>query len=211
MRGKRLVDKVLEATLEELSLHGFGALSMEQVAARAAVAKTTIYRRWPTKADLALDALNRAASDVVQAPDTGSIRRDLLLMVKSFYALASSRRGQSLMRMMIAEGASSEVASLARRIVEAKEHEPREVITRAIARGELPDGTDPGLLLDMLFGAVQHSLCLLHASYTEQQLCGLVDVLLLGAVHGGAVAKKRRMNKTASNDVLGAKNSKKKR
>src|SRR5262249_24075462 len=82
VRGWRVVEKVLEATLEELSDKGYGALSIEDVAARAGVAKTTIYRRWPAKADLALDAMRRVADSVVVVGDTGALRSDLIAMLK---------------------------------------------------------------------------------------------------------------------------------
>jgi AcrR family transcriptional regulator len=187
-----VVEKVLDATVEELSVKGYGALSIEDVAERAGVAKTTIYRRWPAKADLALAALKRFADEVVISVDTGTLRSDLISMLKSFRAFASSPRGQSLMRMMIAEGATGDVARMAKKIRTSKESEPREVVTRAIARGELPRGTDARLVLDVLFGAVQHYLFFMQSRCTDQQLEQIVDLVLAGAANGGARSRSTR-------------------
>ncbi|MDF2696831.1 MAG: Transcriptional regulator, TetR family [Labilithrix sp.] len=186
VRGWRVVEKVLEATLEELSLKGYAALSIEDVATRAGVAKTTIYRRWPAKADLALQALRHLANDIVIVADTGTLRGDLIAMLRTFRGFASSTRGQSLMRMMVGEGLSSDVARLVKKIRNTKESEPREVVTRAITRGELPRGTDPRLVLDVLFGAVQHYIFFMQTRCTDQQIEQLVDLVLLGAANGGA-------------------------
>jgi AcrR family transcriptional regulator len=192
VRGWRVVDKVLEATLEELASKGYGLLSVEEVAARAGVAKTTIYRRWPAKSDLALDALRRVADDVSIVVDTGSLRGDLIAGLKAFRALATSRRGQSLIRMMVAEGLDAEVTRLVKKIRTAKEIESHAMVMRAVERGELPRGTDPRLLLDVLFGAVQHYLFFMHARCSDEQLGRIVDLVLVGATNGGARTRSPR-------------------
>jgi AcrR family transcriptional regulator len=192
VRGWRVVEKVLDAALEELSSKGYGLLSIEEVAERANVAKTTVYRRWPTKTELALDALRRLADDVVIVGDTGSLRSDLISMLKTFRTFATSARGQSLTRMMVAEGLDPEVARLVKKIRTSKEAEPREMVTRAIARGELPRATDTRLVLDVLFGAVQHYLLFSHKKCTDQQLEKIVDLIVVGAANGGARTRSDR-------------------
>lgn len=191
IRGERLVDKVLEATVEELAARGYSAVSIEDIAERAAVAKTTIYRRWPTKPELVLAALGRIADDVTGAGDTGSLRGDLVAMMKSFRDFAMTPRGGSLMRMMISEGTCGEIASVARTIRKEKETAPRNVITRAIKRGELPRGSDAKLILDSLFSVVQQSVLFVDEPFDDRRIEQLVDLILLGAVNGGARPLKR--------------------
>ena len=189
LRGERVVEKILEATVEELSIKGVSALSIEEVAIRAGVAKTTIYRRWPTKVDLAVAAMRRVADDVIHVEDTGSLHGDLMVILKSFRDFAVSPRGQGLLRMMMTDITHAEIANFARRIREEKSHAPRSIVLRAIARGELPRGTDPGLLLDVAFAAVQHYLCFMQTPLDDTQLERILELVLTGARHGGAVVE----------------------
>lgn len=187
VRGERVVQKVLEAALEELSRKGLAGLSMEEVADRAGVAKTTVYRRWPTKVDLAVAAMRRIADDIVRTADTGSLRGDLIVILQSFRDFAWTARGQGLIRMLMTDVMYEEIAEFARRIREEKSHEPRNIVLRAIARGELPRGTDPALVLDVAFGAVQNYLCFMHEPVEDPRIEQIIDLLLIGAQNGGAV------------------------
>jgi|GEM_PF-472165 len=186
LRGERVIEKVLEAAVEELSLKGLGAMSIEDVAIRAGVAKTTVYRRWPTKVDLAVAAMRQVADDIIHVEDTGSLRGDVMVILKSFRDFAWSPRGQGLMRMMMTDVAHAEISEFARRIREEKSQEPRNIILRAVARGELPRNTDPTLVLDVAFAAVQHYLCFMHTAVDDALLARIVDLVLSGAQHGGA-------------------------
>lgn len=191
VRGEKLIDKVLEATVEELAAKGYAATSIEDVAARAGVAKTTIYRRWPTKGELALAALGRVADDVTGAGDTGTLRGDLVAMLRAFRDFAMTPRGGSLMRMMLTENTCGEISEVARTIRKSKEAMPRTVITRAIKRRELPVGSDAKLILDLLFGAVQHYILFIEEEVDDRRIEQLVDLVLMGATNGGARALKR--------------------
>lgn len=186
VRGWRVVEKILDAALEELSLKGYGLLSIEEVAERAGVAKTTVYRRWPTKAHLALDACRRLADDVLVISDTGSLRGDLLALMKTFRAMAATPRGQSLMKMLLVEGPDAEVSRLAKKIRASKESEPLAVVHRAIERGELPRGTNARLVLDVLFGALEHYIFFMHDRCSNQKLEQIVELVIVGAANGGA-------------------------
>lgn len=181
IRGERLVEKVLEATLEELSLVGYGNLSMETVAERAGVNKTTVYRRWPTKAELAGAALRKEASGTVCVPDTGSIRSDMVAMLREFRDLMRTRRGQSLFRMIFAEGLSPEVARIVEKLRTEKEKEPKAAVARAVARGELPAGTDVDLLFTTLTGSLQALIFFCAEMPDDARIDQIVDLVLGGA------------------------------
>src|SRR6187455_1103921 len=81
-RSARVVSEVLSATLEAFAEQGYAGLSVEAVALRAGVNKTTIYRRWPTKADLVGAALVSLRDDDPEPPNTGSLRDDLLQVLQ---------------------------------------------------------------------------------------------------------------------------------
>lgn len=103
-RSRRADDAIAEATVELLQRHGVSGLSIEAVARRAGVAKTTIYRRWPTKKELALDVLAKVAGPVTQPPAGGSVRDDLIFVLTA--ASSNHRnpsRGSLLTRRLISE------------------------------------------------------------------------------------------------------------
>src|SRR5258708_31088310 len=102
-RGSPVVARVLRATIEELARIGYGALSIEEVANRAGVNKTTVYRRWPTKADLVRAALRSMGDDKVCQPATGSLRGDLLAAGRSLLPFAQASGGQDVLRLPLAE------------------------------------------------------------------------------------------------------------
>lgn len=186
VRGPRLVEKVLDAAIDELSSKGYASLSIETVAERAGVAKTTIYRRWPTKAALARDALSRTGDNIVRVDETGSTRGDLFAVIESFRTFATSPQGQSLLRMAAAEALGSELATLVHEIRRDKELLPLRLVERAVTRGELPPSTNAQLVVDTLIGAVLHRVLRARRGASNKELHDIVDLVLAGAVHVGA-------------------------
>lgn len=185
-RGAKVVDAVLAAALEELARVGFAGMSMEEVAARAGVNKTTVYRRWPTKLDLVRAALEDKARNKT-LPDTGNVRDDLFTMVVTLWRLLATPKGRGLSLALM--GADPEVAELARELRE-RHSAPRDLIRRAIARGELPEDVDAGIIVESIFGAV-HSRALMHrAEVDESWARRLVDVVIDGAIDGAKSAKR---------------------
>jgi AcrR family transcriptional regulator len=186
VRGAPVVRGVLEATLEELARTGYGALRIEDVAARAGVNKTTVYRRWPTKEELVRAALLSITGDRIVAPSTGSLRTDLLEIARLVVSIRHSCEGQGLFRMLVAEGPDSELMAIARSMKQAREAVPRSVIEAAQARGELAPGVDAMLLFNVLVSAIHHRLFMDRDAADEGFLDRLVDLLLLGAMSPGA-------------------------
>jgi AcrR family transcriptional regulator len=90
-RGEDFANKVLDATLTQLAALGFERLSIPQVADVAGVNKTSIYRRWPTKADLVRDALAIPLNQANEAPNTGALRTDLIALASNVAAFMQSR------------------------------------------------------------------------------------------------------------------------
>ncbi|MCA2216677.1 TetR/AcrR family transcriptional regulator [Jidongwangia harbinensis] len=143
-RTARTRDAVLAATLAEMSEHGYGGLSVEAVAERAGVHKTTVYRRWATKASLVVDAVSVFAQSSVGVPDTGDFAEDLRLLAQAIRLALSGRDGGGVVRALFS-GASEapEVRALLHRFWAVRLSQVRPIVERALARGELPAGTDP--------------------------------------------------------------------
>jgi AcrR family transcriptional regulator len=104
---------VYAATVEELSERDYADISIETIAARAGVHKTTVYRRWGNKAELIAQALIGAASSHIQVPDTGSIGSDLRLLARAVQAVLSAPEGAAITRALIIGAMTShEIAHL---------------------------------------------------------------------------------------------------
>lgn len=182
VRGEPVVNEVLDATLAELSHVGYLALRIENVAARAGVHKTTIYRRWPEKADLVEAALLRNFHDGFVAPDTGSLREDLLELAKHMVHVSLGPMGKSLVRMVMAERNDPDVVRIVRALRRTKEDVPREIFARAKARGELREGFDGDLVVKMLAGTIHHMAFGLECVPSPEDLDAIVDVAVYGVV-----------------------------
>jgi AcrR family transcriptional regulator len=187
-RSARVVRDVLRATVEELALHGFSALSVESVAQRAQVNKTTIYRRWPTKGDLVRAAFMASAQEQYAAPAGGPIRDVIVAGLMVTVDKLSTPAGRSIMRMMVSDDIDADLLRIVEAVREARTAQLRALLDRAISRGELPRGVDQELLFSMLVGAVFYRLFVLRKSMPRVVVESLVDLALLGVV---TAAKKR--------------------
>jgi AcrR family transcriptional regulator len=181
-RGEVFVRAVLDVALTQLAEVGFERLSIPQVAELAGANKTSIYRRWPTKAELVRDALHSVMSHTDQAPDTGELRRDLIGLAKAVAAFTRSRAGTAIIRIMLAEGSNPEVRALAiKAYSDSGKQGPWVVIKRAIERGELAKDVDASLLLFTIAGAIMHRVFVEHRDASDEFLKQVVDMLLYGA------------------------------
>ena len=156
-RSARVVAKVLETTLEVLGHEGYAGLRVEDVAGRAGVNKTTIYRRWPTRADLVVAALTTLAGPP-HAAETGHLEPDLHALFMSATTLRSTRAGRAFVSALLVERGDPEVDRVCAELREMHRTPARKVLEHAKRRGELPRDTDIGLLLDVLTGAIYSRL-----------------------------------------------------
>jgi AcrR family transcriptional regulator len=181
-RGDAVVHAVLDATLTQLADVGYARLSLPDVAAAAGVNKTSVYRRWPTKAELVRDALGSAMSHADEAPDTGSLRGDLIALARTVAAFMQSRVGMAVVRIMLAEGGNPDVRALGSTAYQAAGPQgPWLVIQRAVERGELSRSADPSLLLFTIAGALMHRVLVEQRDVPDKYIHQLVDLVLLGA------------------------------
>ena len=146
-RSARVREAILAATFAELIANGYVGLSVEAVASRAGVNKTTVYRRWPTIDDLLVDALTAWSLDI-HVPDTGSIETDLLALGEELADLLNNGVGREVAAVVLTAGLrSARLGQATRRYFDQQAIRAGPTITRAVDRGELPQNTDADTLL----------------------------------------------------------------
>ena len=142
---------ILGATLEVLAETGYEALRMDAVAARAKASKATLYRHWPGKPDLVVAAFKcYKQEDLAEGADTGSLRGDILATLHGVRDIMTGPAGQMMTGVMVAMQKDEELARIVREsMLEDKDGVTRQMLDRAIERGELPPDTDPDLFPDV--------------------------------------------------------------
>jgi AcrR family transcriptional regulator len=144
---------------------GLRRLTIEAIAADAGVGKATIYRWWPSKAALVLDAIHEQVGPEIALPDTGSAREDLRLQIASLIEiLTSSRTGKAFLALLAESQHDPGLAEAIReRLISGRRAATGEVIDRGIARGELRADLDVDVAIDALYGALYYRLLVTHA------------------------------------------------
>ena len=175
-------EAVLETTLQLLAARSYGDISVETLAERAGVSRTSIYRRWPSKAAVVAAAVSSLYLDRVDVPDTGSLAEDLVALLGESYRLMADGSGRVLERLVRESGQIPELVEVVRSILYARRRLYATMLNRAIARGELPPEVDQELLLDLLLGPLWFRLLLSGAPITPQAARSVVELVLEGAV-----------------------------
>ena len=176
-RTQRTEAAILDATRELLAERGVGALTIEGVAARSGVAKTTIYRRWGDKDELALAVLIDATEAVRTPPDVGDTRKELLTFIATATRIITEND--------VLAGLTSEIATrpeLSRiyqeRVVDVRLRAMGEVIARGIERGDLRPDTNVRLAHEMLVGPRFYRLLYSGAPLDRRHATEVVDAVL---------------------------------
>jgi AcrR family transcriptional regulator len=181
-RKTRTRDRALAAAGAILRGDGYARLTMERVAAESGVAKTTLYRRWPSKAALCMDLYLEVAGHELRDPDTGDVARDLKEIADRVVRLQTRTVAGPALRGLIAEAQvnpETRPAFLAEFAGRRREL-TRLVLHRAIERGEIRADTDVDLVVDAIGGAVTFRLLQGHAPLTARFTGALVELVLSG-------------------------------
>lgn len=184
---------ILAATREALVELGWSKLTLGDVATRAGVAKTTLYRRWSGKNELVVDAVAELF-DELRLPDSGSLAADIEGVVLQFAAILARPEAKSGLMAVVAESTRDDALRLRIResIVERQKRLVLEGRARAQRRGELPPETDPeeaartaDLIFDVVAGAVVHRTLVSAEPADETWVRAFTRVLLLGLTQSG--------------------------
>lgn len=182
-RCEKACEAVRTAALELLDDGGFAGLTIEGVAERAGVGKATIYRWWPNKAALLVDAFFTRVSPQLEFKDTGSLRGDLVAQLRLVVREMLGPNGRMLTAIVSALPADPALGEAFRaRWVGRRRAEGMKVFDRAVERGELPADVDRELLFDLLYGPLYFRLIVQYRPLREPGLAErLVDAVLRGA------------------------------
>jgi len=182
-RGGRSRQAILRAAYELCGRTGFGALTIEAIAARAGVGKQTIYRWWPSKGAVVLDALLSVLQGPGGYPDTGDVAADLRTRLATVVPLYTSRGFGPVYRGLIAESQfdAALAAGLYARLIGPRMAAAEARITRAQEQGQIDGRLDPHEITEMVYGAVHHRL-LLHGRELTAGYAGVVADLAFGGI-----------------------------
>jgi AcrR family transcriptional regulator len=180
-RSAQAHQAILDAAVALFVEDGFEGMSVEAVAARAGTGKTTIYRRWPSKEDLVVDAV----AQVLATPpttDSGSVREDLRRLARELHGLMSASATGGVFPRMAAEVARrSRLGRLyGQRVIGPRRAAFAEALRRGIRRGELPPDTDVELAIDLLVGGLLLRRLTGRLGRSDPTPDRAVDVLLAG-------------------------------
>lgn len=185
-RSERSRRAILAATLELLGEQGFRSLSMEAIAQRAGVGKSTIYRWWSGKAELVSEAVDAEASERVLTPDLGDIRSDARALISSFVSLVRSPLGRVMMALEAEAGSDEALRSaLQVRFLDARERTGRVVLERAARRGEVRSDVDADLVMDAVMAVVMFRARTAPDGLDEPFVDALVELMVDGVAARG--------------------------
>ena len=177
-RSEQARRAILRSTLKLLRRSSFLQLTIEAIAADANVGKATVYRWWPSKGALVVDAFASSAEDKLHFPNTGSVYRDMTLQMAQFLSVLRSPRGRIVAALLGAgQFDPALLSSFRERFLRPRREEAYKTLRRGMERGELPRDLDLDVMLDILYGAVYMRFLIRHdelsAGYISE-VCRLV-------------------------------------
>jgi AcrR family transcriptional regulator len=175
-RGTALTDAIFRATLDELADVGYAGLTMERVAARAGTGKASLYRRWASRMELAVAAVYHVLPDPETPPDTGSLRGDVLAVLRHAAELLAGPAGEAL-RGLLADTLRdrADAADLRRHSQGTSRRAMAEIVRRAAARGEIADAAVPDVRLDTAQALLRQHVLFVGTPVPDEVLVAIAD------------------------------------
>jgi AcrR family transcriptional regulator len=188
-RGDVLNSAIFEATLVELAEVGYAKLTMERVAVRAGASKASVYRRWPSRMELALDAVHHLAPDPTHTPDTGSFRGDVLAFMRAAAALLAGPGGEAL------RGLLGDALADPSRTLELRKHSRgtghrvmHELARRAVQRDEISSNVITPRRLDVAQAMLREQFLFHGPPVPDAVIVEIVDEIVLPLFFGNVQA-----------------------
>ena len=179
---------MLASTLAELTAVGYAALSVEGVAERAGVHKTTVYRRWKDREALVVDALTDDVAREVPMADTGNLETDLYEHAASIVSWLNGPSGAAIISTMVSGERSPEIAEIKQRFFEDRLRRAEPVVARAVARGELAADTDSAEVIKTLIAPIYLRL-LITAEPIDETTAKHAARVAVAAAKGGLLRR----------------------
>ena len=184
---------ILDAALDVLAEEGFDGMTIDMVAARAKAGKATLYRRWPSKTELVIDAvacMKNSEINLDDLPDTGTLRGDFIAMMKPAPIRDASQKMRVMAGLVSLIARNPDLAEAARNAVIAPRAEiNRRFLQRAIDRGEIPADVDIPLISSISPSMVTYRTMMMGKPVDRDYLVNIVDNVILPAVGLGSKAR----------------------
>ena len=179
-RGEELYAAIFEATLAELAEVGYSRLAMERIAVRAGASKASLYRRWPSRAELVIAALGYHYAAPEPVPDTGNLRDDVLALLRLGATRLNGIFGVAA-RGLMAETLTDpdRTASLRANIFTTRNRLMREILERAAARGDISPAAITPEFIELAPALVDHHFLMHGTPVPDEVLTRIVDNVLL--------------------------------
>jgi AcrR family transcriptional regulator len=180
-RSAQVRAAVLAATLDLLSQRGYAAMTTKDIASQAGVNEASLFRRWGTKAAIVAEALQDYSATETPTPDTGTLRTDLLELLRGIITRIQTPLGKVIDQIVVGQNAQPELEEVRRAYWRDRFSRADALVQRAKARGELPEEIDAHFLIETAIGPI-----LVRANATDQPLDDqlperIVALLLFGA------------------------------
>jgi AcrR family transcriptional regulator len=173
---------ILDAAAKLLTERGYADITIEGVAAEAGVGKTTIYRWWSTKAAIYIDLYSELAAQIVPPPDTGSVERDLTILVQGAFKLYRDTAAGLALAGIVAEAQSNATVSniVRAQFVPSRRHVTLAILGRAAKRGEIAADINLEVVSELITGAVWFYLLVGDGALTAPRARQLVRTIMTG-------------------------------
>jgi AcrR family transcriptional regulator len=180
-RDARADEVILDAAAQVLAECGPGGFTVDAVAGKAGVGKATIYRRWPSRADLMLETAKQAGMGITD-PDTGSVRDDMVHVLSMLARKLNDSVAGRLMPALIAEASiNPEMSRTLAVFIDERRRMSQYIVQRAVDRGELPADTDVDQVVDMGAGPIFYRTLVARHPVEPDEVAALVDAILRSA------------------------------
>jgi len=193
-RAARVREAVHRAVLDVVAEQGVDKVGIPEISRRAGVRDSSIYRRWGTRENLILDALLAASERTLPVPDTGGLHDDLTALATALIDYLDAPLGRGLVRALPFVTDSEEIGEARKEFWDTRYHATERIISRAVARGELPPDTDARIAIELLIAPIHFRNLLTHertdAEFAKRLATYVVRALQPGA--GGPLHKPRR-------------------
>ncbi|GAB2470418.1 TetR/AcrR family transcriptional regulator [Streptosporangium sandarakinum] len=174
---------ILDVVVDLIGRDDDAPVTIDTIAAAAGVGKQTIYRWWPSKGAVLLEAMTERADLDIPPPDTGTLAGDLETFLRATFHLAGQATMARLLRKVMVEAQlDPQMGEATRSFLARRRSALRGLFERAAERGETASGTDPDLLVDQAFGVLWYRILVGHAPLTEASATELAGALTAQAV-----------------------------
>jgi AcrR family transcriptional regulator len=190
-RSSESEEAILKATLQLLKEKPLRDITVDAIARKAGVGKMTIYKWWPSKAYVALDAFRKKMNRVVAMPDTGDTERDLAELLYSIMSFYISPTGRIFSQFLAESQSDPEFAALFREhFLKPRRESAGAFLDRAMKQGVIDRTLNREILLDLIFGPMVFRLMAGHAPLNRAESDAMISTLLRG-IRGKAPRLKR--------------------